>query len=181
MDEPGLRTVEAAQTSAPCSCGEARHSWAVNSAKHSGNGPTKPAPMRTNVATNADVSTGGLPCSRRASIYQAMSQTMTATGVLPLKGPTGSETCSTFFPWGASAANVVHTPHAAPPIPTATRAARAFPTCSTAVMARLLYSIGATLVINAPNSPAVAAATNASVQHTINTVRIRVSLAHSSP
>ena len=62
MYQPGVRTVEEAQTSAPRSFGAARHSWAVNSAKHSGNGPTKPAPMRTNVATNADFITGGLTC-----------------------------------------------------------------------------------------------------------------------
>ena len=35
--------------------------------------------------------------------------------------------------------------------------------------------------LQAPNSPAAAAATNASVKNTINTVRIRVSLANSSP
>jgi len=90
MYQPGLRTVEEAQTSAPRSCGEASHSWAVNSARNSGNVPTKPAPMRTNVATNAGFITGDLTCQRRASTYQAMSQTMTATVVLPLKGPTGS-------------------------------------------------------------------------------------------
>ena len=82
MYEPGLRTVEEAQTSAPRSCGAARHLWAVNSAKPSGNGPTKPAPMRTNVATNADFITGGLTCQRRASIYQAMSQTKEAFSVM---------------------------------------------------------------------------------------------------
>jgi hypothetical protein len=34
---------------------------------------------------------------------------------------------------------------------------------------------------NAPNNPATAAARNASVKSTINTVRIRVSVANSSP
>jgi len=54
---------------------------------------------------------------------------MTGTVGLPLKGPTGSWIFRTFFNLGDSSANVVNTPNAAHPIPAATRAARAFPTC----------------------------------------------------